>query len=411
MHCHPIRIALLFFSLVGTIAPGTHVAAEQTRSNKRISFVEPFEYVSGPDPSSMLGYKFADLAKVDPDDPLSDEALTQTLSLFGREDLIASRSSDFKSRFCVPLTNVDDPFAEIVNMARATSIVIINESHERSEHRAFIAEVARRLRSLGYDTLAVETLTNSPSDTPQGHLPLYIRQPELPYFADGDGWYLSESGFGRLGRAAKTLGYRLLPYEPILDDSTRSMTIKERIARREEGQAHNLATFMKQHPAAKILIHVGYSHAAEVPRADGATWMAARLKAKTGINPLTVSQTTCRGSGNQLRLSALPADEPLGTFDLIIDHPNARFQRRRPAWRKLVGDEPVKIPRSLRPATGWRVIEARPLSEPNTSVPLDRVAIRARDDIALMLPPGKYRLRIIDVPSAKARSIHIDTDE
>ena len=46
---------------------------------------------------------------------------------------------------------------------------------------------------------------------------------------------------------------------------------------------------------------------------------------------------------------------------------------------------------------GWRVIEARPLGEPVASVPMDRVAIRPGEDIALMLPPGRYRLRVIDV--------------
>jgi hypothetical protein len=43
------------------------------------------------------------------------------------------------------------------------------------------------------------------------------------------------------------------------------------------------------------------------------------------------------------------------------------------------------------------VIEARPLGEPDLSVPMDRVAIRPGEDIALLLPPGRYALRAIDV--------------
>ena len=48
--------------------------------------------------------------------------------------------------------------------------------------------------------------------------------------------------------------------------------------------------------------------------------------------------------------------------------------------------------------SGWRIIEARPFDETVSSVPLDRVAIRPTDDVALMLPPGRYQLRLIDLP-------------
>lgn len=129
--------------------------------------------------------------------------------------------------------------------------------------------------------------------------------------------------------------------------------------------------------------------------------MASRLKEKTGIDPLTISQTTCRGGAESVRFSALPASDPVGKFDLVIDHPHARFERHRPAWRRLAGDRPISIPQHLYPSAGWRVIEARPIGEPSTSVPMDRVAIRAGEDVALMLPPGRYGLRVINVPTSE----------
>ncbi len=50
-------------------------------------------------------------------------------------------------------------------------------------------------------------------------------------------------------------------------------------------------------------------------------------------------------------------------------------------------------------------IEARPVGEPVASVPLDRTAIRAGYDVALMLPPGRYRLRVVDIgPWRKSRA-------
>ncbi|MET0307174.1 MAG: hypothetical protein ABW023_00575 [Sphingomonas sp.] len=400
---HPVRTcaSAIFVTLVTIVAFRVPATAQQQSTPSGVQLVAPFQKAPVPDPSSTLGYKFADLASIDPGNPLAEEIANQTLSLFGREDLIAGSSADYASNRCEALANSGDVFSEIESRALKTSIVIINESHQRSEHRAFTAEVAKRLRPLGYDTLAVETLSNPLPGTEDQYLPTFLKQPSLPYLVDEDGFYLSEAGFGRLGRSAKALGYRLVPYEHNDGGRSRTLPPAQQIAVREEGQADNLAAFLKSHPTAKVLVHVGYSHAGEVAQRNGAKWMAARLKQKTGIDPLTLSQTTCRGGSDKLHLASLPASEPEGMFDLIVDHPEARFERHRPKWRKLSGDQVVSIPKALRPASGWRVIEARPVGEPNASVPMDRVAIRPGEDVALMLPPGRYSLRIIDVAAAK----------
>lgn len=394
----PMRTLLALASITTGSAGAT---AGQDYAAQRVILTEPFEVMSARDLTRLLARKIGNLAKVDPDRPLPDDN-GQTLSMFGREDLIAATSDDYTATRCAPRAPGTNILDEIEHRARLTSIVIINESHERSEHRGFTAQVARRLRPLGYDTLAMETLTNSWAgnwaNTPKEYLPTFIKQPDLPYLTDNDGFYLSESAFGRLGRLAKALGYGLVPYEN--NEKTGlppDAPVEQQIAAREEAQARNLSLFLKEHPGAKMLIHVGYSHAGEEPHGKGDRWMALRLKEKTGIDPLTISQTSCRGGGRTDRFSALPADLAAGTFDLIIDHPDARFVRGRPAWRLGIGDRPVTIPQSLRPTSGWRVIEARPEGEPTDSVPMDRVAIRPGEDIALMLPPGRYKLRIINV--------------
>ena len=378
--------------------------AKQGHPQQEVIFVGPAKRVSVsslPERSSRI----ARLAAIDPEHPLGDGSTGQTLSLFGREDLIAATSRDYQANGCAPLKAAPDALREIELRARQTSVVIVTESHERSDHRGFITEIAARLRPLGYDTLALETLSPSMPGTPTKYLPSFVRQPALPYFEDGDGHYLSEAGYGRLGRRAKSLGYHFLAYEFIDAQQAADSTMEQRVATREEGQARNLAAFVHDHPAAKLLVYVGYSHAAEVPRADGTRWMAARLKEKTGIDPLTISQTICRGGGGAVQLSALPSDEPPGTFDLIVDHPSSLFVRGRPVWRQRSGDRAVSIPRALYPAIGWRIVEARRLGEPVASVPMDRVAIRAGEDVALMLPPGRYQLRIVDVaPAPRSRS-------
>lgn len=393
-----VRALLALASLAGL---GACASARGSHDNARVTLLKPFELASASSVSPVMS-KVADLAKIDPAHPLDGDMAMQTLSLFGREDLIAGSSGNYRANRCASLSASTNVLDEIERRARQTSVVIVNESHERSEHRGFTAEIASRLRALGYDTLAMETLSNPQAGTPERFLPAFVARPGQPYLEDSDGYYLSEAGFGRLGRRAKALGYQLLPYEinsngGLGDDASPD----QQIAVREETQARNLAAFLTEHPGAKLLIHVGYSHAAEVPQADGTKRMAARLKEKTGINPLTISQTSCRGGSNMVHFASLPADEPAGEYDLVVDHPSPRFVRGRPAWRNLAGDRPVAIPRALRPKRGWRIVEARPIGEPVTSVPMDRVAIRPGESIALMLPPGRYNLRIIDVKQAK----------
>lgn len=366
----------------------------------RVTLLSPMTMASAPIPKD--DYKLGSLAEIDPAHPLAGERAGQPLSMFGREDLIAATSSDFKPLACPPIAGAGDVIETIVQRARQTSVVIVNESHERSEHRGFAAQVARALRPLGYDTLAMETLSNPASGTADRFLPPYLKRPDQPYLEDEDGYYLSEAGFGRFGRLAKALGYRLVPYEQRHQAGDDTGSWDERIVRRETSQAQQLADYLAAHPGAKLLVHVGYSHATEVPLANGQRWMATRLKALTGIDPLTVSQTTCQGGGTKDRLARLPADEPAEIFDLVVDHPTARFVRGRPAWRVAAGDRMVSIPRALRPTGGWRVIEARPVGETEASVPMDRVAIRPGEDVALLLPPGRYRLKVVDVPFVPA---------
>lgn len=370
--------------------------------------VRSSEFVTLPPANSMLGYKFAALGGINPSNPLAEETAGQILSLFGREDLIADTSDDYQATGCAPAASMRDVFAEIEDRARETSIVIINESHERSEHRGFTAEVLKRLRPLGYNTLAMEALANPLPDTPERYLPSFLRTPDLPYFEDEDGYYLSEAAFGRLGRLAKAKQYQVLPYEARHRENEETLSVDEQIALREEGQASNLSDFLRDHPGTKLIVHVGYSHAVEVPMPSGARWMAARLKDKTGIDPLTISQTACRGGSEALRFAELPADQPADGFDLVVDHPNAQFEGKRPLWRKQAGDRAVPIQANLYPSEGWRVIEARPVGENLTSIPVDRVAIRPDEDVVLMLPPGQYDLRIIDVPTPVPPSIGIE---
>ena len=120
----------------------------------------------------------------------------------------------------------------------------------------------------------------------------------IPHARTNWGTYVNEPVFGSLVRTAKQLGLALVPYDAKIGDADAELEMVERVNRREERQASRLAEVIADLPeSSRILIHVGYSHAAEVPiRGFGGNpleWMAARLKRHTGIDPLTIDQTDC----------------------------------------------------------------------------------------------------------------------
>lgn len=398
----PSAIALFAAAAAAQSSHQLTMPANPAPKAKSIILLEPYE-TAAPKGGTLNDFRLRALARIDPTHPLAGEPNLQTFSLFGREDLIAATSDDYQPTACVPAIGTGDVLDEIVRRARKTSVVIINESHERSEHRGFTTTLLGPLRAEGYTALAIEALSNPEPGTPPKYYPSFIREPSLGYLQDEDGFYIGEAGFGRMGRTAKRLGYGLVSYEAPHGDQDTKMSPAESIARREEAQATALAVWIGTHPGVKLIVHVGYQHATEVLTATGDRWLATRLKAKTGIDPLTISQTTCRGAGTVRQLAALPKDKPASTFDLVVDHPTTHFVRGRPDWRIAAGDMPVTIPAELRPKIGWRVIEARPDGELPTSVPVDRVAIRSGEDIALMLPPGRYRLQVVNVQQEAKR--------
>lgn len=321
----------------------------------------------------------------------------QAYSLYGREDLIAGDHRDYQARACDAAPG--DPVAVIAAAAADTRVVIVNEAHSRSETRTLIEDLTVALRPLGYDHFAAETFSNSPERE------RVEARADEPYLRDEDGYYLREAAFGRLLRTVKGLGYELVPYEDTTPLEDIPSDPAEMINQRDAGQAAYLTERVLSDPDAKVLVHVGYSHANERPMAYGEAellWLAARLKRDTGIDPLTVSQTKCLGNaaGRRLSVPATPAEER--GFDLYVDLPPARFVRSRPAWRLERGDRTVDIPQGLLPTEGAHVVEARFTDEPDEAIPVDRVLVRPGEDVALMLPPGTYRVRAVALSEPEA---------
>lgn len=301
----------------------------------------------------------------------------QALAFVGREDRIAAVERTPPTCELIPDAK---PLDTIVERARDAQFVIINESHEAPYDRRFIADLATELAELGFKTYAAEALTEDASRAP-GKFARY-----------SEGFYLREPAFGALYRQIADLGYTIIPYENT-SRPTEGRHFTDAINARETAQASNLINrTVRLDPAAKVLVHVGHSHNKEIAeRIDGreVRWMATQFKEITGIDPLTIDLTTYADeAAGVCAPEGVPADR-----DIHIAQPRLTFERNRPSWRVAAGQRFVDAPQDLRHPGARTIIEARYANEPDDAVPVDRVLVDPGENIPLLLPPGRYKLR------------------
>lgn len=306
---------------------------------------------------------------------------TQALSFVGREDLIvAVRGANLGYRACE--AQEGDPVATIVERARETSIVIINEAHDSPRDRHFIGLVAEALRPLGYATFAAETFNNGAE---LNHDLVYV----------DDGFYSSEPVFGRMLGMVKALGYELVAYEQTNEQGLNVLSgqsFDDRIARRETAQVENLmAAIFDDDPDHKVLIHVGYGHVSERAPNGAVAWMAERLAAATGKDPLTISQTDCIGTGDTPELERWTSDY----VDMVIGQPPLSLIEGRPAWRVELGEQLVPVPEELLDIEAPTIFEVRPVDAYVDTVPVDRLLLEPGERLPFLLTPGSYRIDML----------------
>lgn len=139
-------------------------------------------------------------------------------------------------------------------------------------------------------------------------------------------------------------------------------------------------------------------------------WMAARLKAKTGIDPLTIDQTECESPSETPSLAKLEDRMPPGAFDLVVAHPRKTFERGRPTWRLASGAQLVDLPAQLADRTARMIVEARFADEPADAVPVDRLLLWPGESIPLVLPPGEFRVSAYEEGLARRDELSSDRD-
>jgi hypothetical protein len=307
-----------------------------------------------------------------------------------------------------------DAIEAIVEAAATSRIVILNEAHNTSGHRGFAARVMRALRPLGFDWFAAETFLQ-PQQVPAPSIRSYAQN--TPFFSSL-GYYSNDPVYAETVREAARLGYRFADYEErwnqTAGDDADGAT---RIATREQAQADNLvAGILNDHPDARIFIYCGYSHAMETPHRTG-TWFAARLKEKTGLDPLTIEQ-----SNNWP--ATVPANDPAhvaavldrfaptapisvtldggmvgsrmyqGQMDLSVFHPRLPPVSGRPGW--LAADPARRAVEIDLPAfEGPTLLQAMWAGEGVAGIPADHFLLTPGQTRAtLILHPGTYFLRL-----------------
>lgn len=301
----------------------------------------------------------------------------------------------------------EDALTAILREARGKQVVILNEAHHVPMHRAFAMLLARELRKIGFEYLACETFLGEDLS------PLAKN-----YVNDRTGYYTAEPMYANFLRDAIKQNWKFISYEASLPLANQ----------RESKQAKNLVDrIFKKNPKARVFIYVGYSHANEFPEAvsdNDESKMAAQLKRLTGIDPLTIDQTTLFQQYDtqrqfdlyQAALKKQPGNKafvlmsgentylklaiPEARVDMQVVHPVYRIDAKtgRPSWlSSMAGFTPYPIPKELLPEKGQRAIYAYHLKDPLDAIPADVIVVEAgKPAPKLMLPKGEFRFAVED---------------
>lgn len=305
--------------------------------------------------------------------------------------------------------------ATIVERARDRRLVILNEAHNISGHRAFAEDVLRALRPLGFNVFAAETFNwqtdwGSPVQSISAGAP----------FLHQHGYYSRDPVYAETVRAALELGYRLAGYEIsraqslLADDAS----WQDRINEREEAQARNLiANVLQADPTARVVILCGLNHVTEAP-IDDLEWFASRLKRLSGIDPLTIEQSANwpavdpanDAAATRAVLDRLAPTEPVAVFepsgrafttdpysdrvDLSVFHPRVAPVNGRPGWLAADPSRKETAVRFSAPG-GPALIQAIRRSEGMGAVPSDHCLVTPEQTSAtLYLRPHDYLIRL-----------------
>lgn len=283
----------------------------------------------------------------------------------------------------------------IIQQARNSEIVIINEAHHMAQHRTFTKSLLKDLYNQGYRYLGLEALFD-----------LQINERKFPTLESG--YYTKEPEFGNLLYEALHIGYTLFGYE-----APAGYNGKER----EIAQATNIQKFMDSVPEGKVLIYCGYAHAFENDYPAWGKAMAGRLKELINKDPFTIDQSMFieRASDEytHLYIKLNNLKQPLllrGKYghvfngkgevkqtDVVIIHPPTTYVNNRPDWL-IVGKKKHNISsKKIKNDEKYLALAYRNNEFEKEGIPADIIEFTNKNTLkALYLNNGLYTVVIKD---------------
>ncbi|MCC6906449.1 MAG: hypothetical protein IT430_00780 [Phycisphaerales bacterium] len=289
----------------------------------------------------------------------------------------------------------------VLEMSRQRRVVMLNEEHRVSLQRAFLAETIEDFHRLGFTHLAMETLTSKD--------PAIIKAQGCALTSTG--FYTKDPVLAEAVRRALAAGMEVVSYEPD------SATIGPEPGDRDRRSGESLAKLLHDDPEARVLVYAGRYHIAET---GDAQWkpMAAILRERTGIDPLTVDLSLMRECQRRAdehsayraaeRLQLL-GNEPVvlangegefytsmpGQIDVQVFFPRTSFIHGRPDWLDLGGRRAVVDLEPLAPESSEPLfVRADRVGAPPDAVAADQAILWPDDPTpALLLAPGEYSIR------------------
>ena len=339
-----------------------------------------------------------------------------TFASFAGDNLLSLESESFAypksktERICITNSTILNAKDYITSKFGNESVIMINEAHNRGQNRDFGRQLFLELYKQGFRYLCVEGL-NIQNDS-------ILNFRGFPIFSTGN--YVKESAYGQLIRDALRLGVKLVAYEYI-DTSAYNPNISwfEGLNIREEGQAKNILTILKEDPKAKLLIYAGYGHI-EKKSNDGWIRMGQRLCKALNRNIPSIDCTLMKedfdlskeNSYYSFAMDSFKSDKPFvliqndtpfvdssmkGKVDFNVFMPRTNYDLGYPDWLKETDDTyyTLKIPKNCDDAylQVYKINEWKEVKK--EAIPVMQFTLQKdRPEYKLYLRKGEYKVFI-----------------
>lgn len=317
--------------------------------------------------------------------------------------------------------SVKEAVKTIVERAYTQQVIMVNEEHRMPRHRVLTLQLLKPLFEKGYRYLALETLTNDSALFKTGY----------PHLRSGT--YSKDPVFAEMIRTAIKIGYTPVPYDlQKTPEEYKMMNSMQRQMFREESQAKNIINMiLKNDPKAKIIVHGGRDHIAEVyeMQSMGADsfrigMMAGAFKYFSGIDPFTVDQMHHAEHSDTAFESAVfkwvRTQKSIGKLNIFINKRTdgvltdkrqlydvaivpsvTKYLNGRPDWLVEMPDRKrisVDVSRYRPEGSAYFLVQAIYENEDEElAIPADQYAYqKARKNVLLLLKKGSYFIRVLD---------------